>query len=163
MKRIWIVGLVLLYLGLRAAGAALAPARDTDLEMFFLPSAKIALAGRPLHLYEVRLDVYPNANGPLGMVPLTLVAAIAERLGVLDERLVFRVMIALAFSLFPLLLAREAVPCSWARSPATVVRTHHRSWTPRWSLTINLATLAVLALVLGWLHREHSARDEGLG
>ena len=109
MKRIGIVGLILLYLGFRAVGAALAPARETDLEMFFLPSAKIALAGRPLHLYEVRLDVYPNANGPLGMVPLTLVAAIAERLGVLDERVLFRVMVALAFSLFPLLMAREAV------------------------------------------------------
>jgi hypothetical protein len=110
MKRIGVAALVLLYLGFWAVKAKhVRPAGDTDLELFFLPSARIALSGHPLHIYQVRSDAYPNANGPLGTVPLTIVAALAAKLGILDDRAGCRVLVAVAIGILALLLSREAV------------------------------------------------------
>jgi hypothetical protein len=82
----------------------------TDFEAFFLPSARIALAGHPLHIYQVRFqDIYPNANGPLSIVPLTLAAALAQALGWLDNMELRRMVAMSIFAVFPLLMAREAV------------------------------------------------------
>ncbi|MGZ3639466.1 MAG: hypothetical protein ACXVCX_16690 [Ktedonobacterales bacterium] len=82
----------------------------TDFEAFFLPSARIALAGHPLHIYQVRFqDIYPNANGPLSIAPLTLAAALAQALGWLDNMELRRMVAMGIFAVFPLLMAREAV------------------------------------------------------
>jgi len=81
-----------------------------DLDYFFLPPARIALSGHPLLVYTVRFQtIIANDNGPLGLVPLTAVAAVASRLGWLDDERLRRMLVLGAFSIFSLLMAREAV------------------------------------------------------
>jgi uncharacterized membrane protein len=53
--------------------------------------------------------VIANDNGPLGLVPLTAVAAVASWLGWPDDQRLLRAFILAAFSIFTLLMAREAV------------------------------------------------------
>ncbi|MGH2516740.1 MAG: glycosyltransferase 87 family protein [Ktedonobacterales bacterium] len=82
----------------------------TDFDVFFLPSARVALAGHPLLIYSVRyLGIYPNANGPLSLLPLTLITAVAQHLGWLDDVYHRRMLVMAAFSIFALLMAREAL------------------------------------------------------
>jgi hypothetical protein len=82
----------------------------TDLDYFFLPAVRIALRGHPLLVYTVRFQtVIANDNGPLGLVPLTAVAAVASWLGWPDDQRLLRAFILAAFSIFSLLMAREAV------------------------------------------------------
>jgi hypothetical protein len=85
----------------------------TDLDAFFLPAVRIALAGHPLLVYTMRLHVvglvYPNANGPLSLVPLTAVAALAAHLGWLDNPDLRRMLVMTLFSAFALLMAWEGV------------------------------------------------------
>jgi hypothetical protein len=110
-RRIAIPLLVLLYLGFWAL-MSLQITNPTDFDVFFLPSAKIALSGHPLDIYQIRYGTYPaypNANGPLSMLPLTLVAAVANFLGIINDFTGCRMFVAVAFAVFPLLLSREAV------------------------------------------------------
>jgi hypothetical protein len=81
----------------------------TDLDFFFLPAVRIALSGHPLLVYTVRFQsIIANDNGPLALVPLTAVAAIASWLGRDDTRLLHALVLAV-FSIFTLLMSREAV------------------------------------------------------
>jgi hypothetical protein len=83
---------------------------QTDLDYFFFPAARIALTGHPLLVYAVRFQtVIANDNGPLAFVPLTVVAAVASRLGRSDDDRLLRALVLAAFSIFTLLMAREAV------------------------------------------------------
>ena len=109
LVRSGIVLLILLYVCLWGA-SALFPINPTDFDVFFLPSAKLAAAGHPFEIYRIRYqDVYPNANGPLSSVPLALVAALAGRLGWLDDPTLRRVLAMAVFSVFALLLSREVL------------------------------------------------------
>ena len=48
----------------------------------FSPQAETVVNGHPLLIYAAHVhDVYPNANGPLGLVPLVPVVALADALG----------------------------------------------------------------------------------
>src|SRR3984893_13134422 len=86
------------------------PGPLNDLDYFFLPAVRIALSGHPLLVYAVRYQtVIANDNGPLGLVPLTVVAAVASRFGGPDDERLQRALILAAFSIFTLLMAREAV------------------------------------------------------
>ena len=113
--------LALLYVGLWAI-TSLQNMNETDLDAFFLPSAQIALAGHPLHIYQTRFDlIYPNANGPLSLLPLTLVAWVAQRLGWLADPHLRRMLVNAAFAVFPLLIGRElllALDRLWASTGA---------------------------------------------
>ena len=101
--------LILLYLALWSS-CGLIPFNTTDLEAFFFPAARIALEGHPFGVYAVRLgDAYPNANGPLSLVPLTAVGALAQLLGWIDVLTLRRALIFAVFAIFPLLLAREGL------------------------------------------------------
>ncbi|HEU5441991.1 MAG TPA: hypothetical protein VFU88_22110 [Ktedonobacterales bacterium] len=101
--------LLLLYIGFWAV-TSLQNMNETDLDAFFLPSVQIALAGHPLHIYQTRYyTIYPNANGPLSMLPLTLVAWVAARLGWLGDVHLRRMLVDAVFAVFPLLLGREAL------------------------------------------------------
>jgi len=92
------------------ASCGLIPFNTTDLEAFFFPAARIALEGHPFGVYAVRLgEYYPNANGPLSLVPLTAVGALAQSLGWIDVLSLRRALIFAVFALFPLLLAREGL------------------------------------------------------
>ena len=101
--------LVLLYCGLWNLAARL-PLNRTDLDAFFVPAARIALSGHPFNVYSVRfLEKYPNANGPLSLIPLTLASAIASWQGWLSDMELRRVVVMTIFAPFVLLMAREAV------------------------------------------------------
>jgi hypothetical protein len=81
-----------------------------DLDNFFLPAVRIALGGHPLLIYSVRYwAIIANDNGPLGLVPLTPVVSVASRLGWMDDVGLRRMLILGAFSVFSLLMGREAV------------------------------------------------------
>jgi hypothetical protein len=81
-----------------------------DLDNFFLPAVRIALGGHPLLIYTVRYwTIIANDNGPLGLVPLTPVVAVASQLGWMDDVGLRRLLILGVFSIFSLLMAREAV------------------------------------------------------
>ncbi|HXZ98964.1 MAG TPA: hypothetical protein VEK76_01320 [Candidatus Binatia bacterium] len=81
----------------------------TDLDLFFWPSAEIAAHGHPLLVYSVRAGVYPNANGPLSLVPLSLVAAVLNTAAPFAAMRGRDAAIQVLFAAFSLLLAREAV------------------------------------------------------
>jgi len=81
-----------------------------DLDYFFIPAVRIALSGHPWQIYAVRYQtIIANDNGPLGLVPLTAVAGVASRLGWLDDERLRRMLILGVFSIFILLMAREAI------------------------------------------------------
>lgn len=82
----------------------------TDLDVFFLPAVKIALAGKPLDVYSLRVGLldYPNANGPLSLLPLTLAAWIAQTLGWLNDVMLRRMLVFVISAIFPLLVGWEA-------------------------------------------------------
>ena len=81
-----------------------------DLDYFFLPAARVVLGGHPLLVYSVRyLTIYANDNGPLVLVPLTAVTALGQWLGWLDNEQLRRLLFMGAFSVFILLMGREAV------------------------------------------------------
>ena len=82
----------------------------TDLDFFFLPAVRIALSGHPLLVYAVRFQsVIANDNGPLGLVPITAVAAVVSWLGGGNDTRLLRAVILAALSIFSLLMAWEAV------------------------------------------------------
>ena len=82
----------------------------TDLDDFFLPAVRIALGGHPLMVYAVRFQsLIANDNGPLALVPLTAVGALASWLGGGDDARLFRTLGLGVLSRFTLLMAREAV------------------------------------------------------
>ncbi len=88
----------------------LVPLNTTDLDAFFLPSARIGLASNPLLDYSLRFsEVYPNANGPLSLVSLTAVAALAQHFGWLDNPPLRRMLVQAVFAIFPLLLVWETL------------------------------------------------------
>jgi hypothetical protein len=88
----------------------LLPFQPTDLDIFFWPSAKLAVAGHPLLVYAAAgHDAYPNANGPLALVPLSAVGVILNAFGWLDASTQRRAVAMAVFSVFLLLMSREAV------------------------------------------------------
>jgi hypothetical protein len=81
----------------------------TDLDIFFLPAVRIALAGRPLDVYTLRVGlIYPNANGPLSLAPLTLAAWLAQVCGWLGDPMLRRMLVFVVCAPFPLLVGWEA-------------------------------------------------------
>jgi hypothetical protein len=88
----------------------LLPIQPTDLDIFFWPSAKLAVYGHPLLVYAAAgHDTYPNANGPLALVPLSAVGIFVNAFGWLDAPTQRRAVALAVFSVFLLLMAREAV------------------------------------------------------
>lgn len=82
----------------------------TDLDIFFLPATRIALAGRPLDVYTLRLGtIYPNANGPLSLVPLTFAAWLAQARGWLGDPMLRRMLVFAICAPFPLLAGWEGI------------------------------------------------------
>lgn len=84
--------------------------QTSDLERFYIPAAMMALHGRPLFIYSAsHLRDYPLANGPLSIAPLVAALAVAGWLGWLRSMALTRLVGVMVYSIFPLLLAREAV------------------------------------------------------
>jgi hypothetical protein len=91
-------------------GIGFLPSVGTDLDSTFWPSTKVALAGHPLLVYSVAGQAeYPNANGPLALLPLTAAGLVIRALGWLDAPYPRHATVLAVFSLFVLLMAREGV------------------------------------------------------
>src|SRR3989440_8870882 len=110
VKRVATWGLGFTYAAVWAIAGWLWTRPLNDLDYFFFPAVRIALSGHPLMVYTARYQaIIANDNGPLSLVPLTAVAAVASRLGWLDDERLRRMLVLAAFSIFTLLMAREAV------------------------------------------------------
>src|ERR1700738_2350382 len=114
MRRRWlwwllVGGFVLAYIA-GSAASALILTTHTDLDISFWPSAMVAAHGHPLLWYSVAgQSPYPNANGPLSLVPLSAVALLADKLGWAGTQLPRTALTLGVFSVFSLLLAVEAM------------------------------------------------------
>lgn len=102
--RTWVVPYVALWFAV-----GLLPFQPTDMDIFFWPSADIAVGGHPLLVYQAHGQAdYPNANGPVSLLPLTALGLALKAAGLAFQP--WRRAFALALlSLFFLLMAREAV------------------------------------------------------
>lgn len=81
----------------------------TDLDVFFFPATRIALAGHPLDIYQLRVGlIYPNANGPLGLTPVLLAAWLANLRGWLGDAVMRRALVFAITAPFPLLAGWES-------------------------------------------------------
>jgi hypothetical protein len=82
----------------------------SDLDLYFWPSAETVVHGHPLLIYSAHLhDAYPNANGPLGLVPLIPIAALANAFGWAGSLAARAALSGLVVSLLVLLLAYQMV------------------------------------------------------
>jgi hypothetical protein len=106
-----VAALCLGFLAVSGGAAWLLDTASSDLDGFFWPSAEIAAHGHPLLVYTVRAGAYPDANGPLGLLPLSLVAAVANGLGVASTMRVRDALAQAIFAVFVLLMAWEAARC----------------------------------------------------
>ena len=114
-KRAVIVGLAALYVAAWTLGSLALKTRPSDLDLYFWPSAETVIGGHPLVVYSAYLrDAYPNANGPLGMVTLLPVAAVANALGWAGNLGARAALTGAVMSIVLLLLAYQAV-CLVAR------------------------------------------------
>lgn len=81
----------------------------TDLDIFFFPAAKIAVAGHPFDIYQLRVGlIYPNANGPLGLAPVILAEWIASLRGWANDVILRRALLFAITGVFQLLAGWEA-------------------------------------------------------
>ena len=101
--------LLLIYVGLWSASSALLHGKS-DLDLFFWPAAQTVAAGHPLAIYESNnLGAGPYANGPVALVPLIPIAAIADA-GGWAGNIDMRAIVANAvFSIGSLAMAAAAV------------------------------------------------------
>jgi hypothetical protein len=103
--RTWIVPYVALW-----TGVGLLPFQPTDLDLFFWPSARIAVNGHLFSVYAAGGQaLYPNANGPVSLLPLSALGVLLNAVGWLDASAPRRGIALGVFCLFILLMAREAV------------------------------------------------------
>jgi hypothetical protein len=109
LRRAAIPLLVLAFMAASAAAVLLFDTTRTDLDVFFWPSAETAAHGHPLLLYASSSGLYPDANGPVSLLPLSLVALVANALSWEGSMHLRDALTVGVFAVFPLLLAREAV------------------------------------------------------
>jgi uncharacterized membrane protein len=104
----WIVsaGLILLYIAAWAAASRVFDTQQSDLDLFFWPSAETAANGHVLQIYSAHsLTSYPNANGPLAILPLIPIVILANHLGWANDITLRAGLTNATFALFALLLA----------------------------------------------------------
>jgi hypothetical protein len=82
----------------------------SDLDLYFWPSAESVVAGHPLLIYSAgHSAIYYNDNGPLGLIPLVPVAALANALGWAGSLTLRGALTGAVISLVILLLAYQTV------------------------------------------------------
>lgn len=84
--------------------------QTSDLDVFFWPSAETAAHGYPLMIYSTNtVGQGSNDNGPLGLLPLVPLAAVANRMGWASDVALRTGITNALFAIFTLLLAAIAV------------------------------------------------------
>lgn len=93
-----------------SAAPLLGQPSPSDLDTFFWPAADRVLHGHLLTAYALHGgDAYPNANGPLGFLPLVPLVALAEWLRLPDTPSVHASLTNALGALLLVLMTREAV------------------------------------------------------
>ncbi len=104
------LALIVGYIAAWAVSPLLIGRTPSDLDLFFWPSAELAAHGHPLLVYSTHgPGGYPNANGPLGLVPLIPIVVIANGLGLANSLQVRAGMAGAVMALVALLLGDEAL------------------------------------------------------
>jgi hypothetical protein len=105
-----VAGLFLAYIAAWATSSLLVGTTRSDLDLYFWPSAETAANGHVLQIYSAQsLTQYPNANGPLGLLPLIPIATLANHLGWANDIRLRAGLTNAIFAVFALLLATTAV------------------------------------------------------
>lgn len=82
----------------------------SDLDLYFWPSAQTVVAGHPLLIYSTNPHaIFFNDNGPVGLIPLVPIAALANALGWAGSLAGRAALTGAVVSLFALLLAYQAL------------------------------------------------------
>lgn len=140
-----IAGLAALYIAAWTLVSFALKTRPSDLDLYFWPAAETVVRGHPLLIYSAHLhDAYPNANGPLGLVPLLPMAALANALGWATNIGARAALAGAATSIVMLVLAYQGV-----RLVAIVRRGN------AWSPTVVGSILLAPALWLGVIDYGH--------
>jgi hypothetical protein len=109
-RRAVTVGLAALYVAAWILSSLALKTRPSDLDLYFWPSAESVVGGHPLLIYSAHVqDAYPNANGPLGLLPLLPIAAVANAVGWASNLGACAALTGAVVSIFVLLLAFQAV------------------------------------------------------
>lgn len=102
--------LAVLYAGAWVVTSLVLKSTPTDLDLYFWPSAETVAGGHPLLIYSAYgHDVYPNANGPLGLAPLIPVVVLANALGWAGNLGARSALAGAVVSVFVMLLACQVV------------------------------------------------------
>lgn len=119
-RQLWLAVAALLaaYLLAWALGPFILSRTPSDLDVFFWPSVATALNGHVLQIYSANdYGGYPNANGPVGLLPLVPLTALANLFGWAND---IRVRAVLAGKLVGA-LPTDAEPAAVARAIAQQV------------------------------------------
>ncbi len=109
-RRAGIVCFVVLYVAAWAVSSLALKTNPSDLDLYFWPSAETVVHGHPLLIYAAYAHVaYPNANGPLGLVPLVPIAALANAVGWAESLGARAAITDAVMSVFVLLVSYQAV------------------------------------------------------
>src|ERR1700688_2402363 len=144
-RRLGTAGLVVLYVAAWALSPLVVKTTPSDLDIYFWPSAETVVNGHPLLIYSAHIrDMYPNANGPLGLVLLVPVAALANTLGWADNLGLRAGLTDLVVALFAVLLAHQ-----------TIVRIRRERRVVEWRLAAACSILLAPALWIGVIDYGH--------
>src|SRR5580658_6998601 len=103
-------GLGVLYVAASTVLPLVLKTAPSDLDLYLWPQAETVVAGHPLLIYAANGNsLYMNDNGPLGLVPLVPVAALANSLGWAMSLTGRAALAGAVASLIALLLAYQVV------------------------------------------------------
>ena len=109
-RRAGIACFLALYIAAWAISSLVLKTHPSDLDLYFWPSAETVVGGHPLLIYAAHArDAYPNANGPLGLVPLVPIAALANAVGWAGSLGARAAITGAVMSVFVLLLSYQTV------------------------------------------------------
>jgi hypothetical protein len=119
-------GLGAVYVAASTVSPLVLKTTPSDLDLYFWPSAQTVLAGHPLLIYSTNPHaIFFNDNGPVGLIPLVPIAALANALGWAGSLAGRAALTGAVVSLFALLLSYQAVrfvatACGGVRQPLVV-------------------------------------------
>jgi hypothetical protein len=109
-RRAGIACFAALYIAAWAISSLALKTNPSDLDLYFWPSAETVVGGHPLLIYAAHAhDTYPNANGPLGLLPLVPIAALANAVGWAGSLGARAAITDAVMSVFVLLLSYQTV------------------------------------------------------
>jgi hypothetical protein len=138
-------GLGVLYVAASTVLPLVLKTAPSDLDLYIWPQAETVVAGHPLLIYAAHgHSTFMNDNGPLGLVPLVPMAALANALGWAGSLTGRAALAGAAASLFVLLLAYQTVHFVAAARGAV-----------RWPLAVAATVLLAPALWIAVLDYGH--------